>query len=395
MKRLILSVFYVFAIGISFAQVASDYYMPFCISNQTVLSAAGNSYGWTGRTLTYTIIKTDTINGVLYYVEAGTEYLFDDSYGPAVFNYSWLRADANGNIVLKAIDFSENPDPILDSALIFPSDMIILSNNYLTPGYSLAQTVFPGYTITDSVISTTAVWDVFSNCIHIRTTDIEDGDTSGVEDIFYAPGIGRVGGIRSLQVDDAHTKEFGTSFFTGCDPIVDSIPANVIDTCLDEYFDYYVNNIQVDSINHTLTVTWVFQDSTITNQFVQTYSYQYPGNNIIGITLQCSGKSSETYYKPVNINPSFHLDISENVNADLVSIFPNPASDNVVLSINGDVADGSSYRIFNATGFLVCSGDITKNQHHIINVSDFTNGLYFVEIFSANHIETQKLIIQK
>ncbi|HBG70912.1 MAG: hypothetical protein A2W93_08705 [Bacteroidetes bacterium GWF2_43_63] len=390
MKRLIISVFYVFAIGISFAQVASDYYMPFCVGNQTVLVDYGDIDNW-GHTATFTYLQSDFINTDLCFLQEGKLYSHSGCCETEVFHLIWLFKDLNGDVYLKAYS-EEYPD--LDSAIILSTPILYFSNNYFTTGYSVSQTVEPGHIVIDSVISTDAVYGGFTNCIQIRETDIVNDTITNIGDSYYAFGVGRVGEQRIFPTDEIGTSTLVSAYVTSCDPIVDTIPANEEDACLGDYFDYYVNSIIVDTVNSLLTVTWNFQDSVITNQFVETYGFQIEGNNVISITLNCSGKSSETYYKPININPSFHLDISENVNADLVSIFPNPASDNVVLSINGDVADGSSYRIFNSTGFLVSAGDITKNQHHI-NVSDFANGLYFVEIFSANHIEPQKLIIQK
>ncbi|MFA5782424.1 MAG: hypothetical protein WC868_09165, partial [Bacteroidales bacterium] len=68
MKKLLLIVLSICAIEISFAQTASDYYMPLCVSNQTVLYTVEN-LAWAGRTTTYTFIKTDSIGGELYFVE--------------------------------------------------------------------------------------------------------------------------------------------------------------------------------------------------------------------------------------------------------------------------------------------------------------------------------------
>ena len=160
MKKLVLSALSIFAMATSFAQTASDYFLPMCVENQTVLYANENSYGWSGRDFTYTYIKTDTISGVTYFVEEGKEYSWN-SVESTVFAKRWLREDVNGNILMKKVVIEES------DSLIFPSEIIIFSNNYFTTGYSINQIVMTGYTIKDSVISTNATFGIFSNCVQV------------------------------------------------------------------------------------------------------------------------------------------------------------------------------------------------------------------------------------
>lgn len=369
----------------SFAQTASNYFLPMCIGNQTVLYAYGNSYGWSGRNFTYTYIKTDTIGGVTYYVEEGKEYLYCDP-GTSVFAKRWLREDVNGNILMKKILIEES------DSLIFPSELIILSNNFFTTGYSINQIVMPGYTVTDSVISTNATFGNFNNCIQVREIDIE-GTITGIEDVYYANGIGRVGSNRLFSISSSHISNFGTAYITACDPIIDTLdPVNVVDTCLGPNIDYYVTNIQVDTLLNTVTVTWVFQDSTITNQFIATYPFQNMGNNMISITLQCS-KATTTYYKPINISTST-LSINESVPLRSITIYPNPAKDIFYVNIGNPENEEFSLTIYNAIGAVVKSEKLKQNNQQI-NISGLNNGIYLVEVNSENMHKTEKLIIQK
>mgnify|MGYP001270407077 CR=1 FL=1 len=386
MKKLLLLALSIFAMETSFAQTASDYYLPMCIGNQTVLYTNGScESGWTGRDFTYTYLNTDTIGGVTYFVEEGKEYLYCDQ-GTSVFAKRWLREDVNGNILLKKILIEES------DSLIFPTELIILSNNFFTAGYSINQIVMTGYTVTDSVISTNATFGNFSNCIQVREIDIEDTIT-GIEDIYYANGIGRVGSNRLFSISSSHISNFGTAYITACDPIIDTLdPVNTVDTCLGPDIDYYVTNIQVDTILNTVTVTWVFQDSTITNQFIATYPYQNMGNNMISITLQCS-KASTTYYKPIHISTSA-LSINETDQLSSINIYPNPASDNLTINIERTGNDALTLNLYNAWGALVKTEDIKQNQQQL-NISDLSNGIYLVEIKCKDWTEKQKLIIQR
>ncbi|MDZ4204396.1 MAG: T9SS type A sorting domain-containing protein [Bacteroidales bacterium] len=392
MKKLLLIALSICAIEISFAQTASDYYMPLCVSNQTVLHTDHNNLGWAGRTTTYTFIKTDLISGELYFVEAGIEYLFNEGGFPRPFRYFWLKKSVNGEILIKA--FSEEY-PILDSAVIFPVAGILFSNNYFTVGYSITHPTGPNQTMTDSVISTNATFGIFNNCIQIRTIVKSNGVITITGDIYYASGVGLVGGNRIFPPNQVHTAHFASTFVTGCDPIVDSLPPNIVDTCLGQYFDYYVNNIQVDTMNSTVTVTWVFQDGVITHQFIQTYNYQYQGNNVIGITIQCNGKkSSETYYKLINISSS-QLGVNEPVELNSkIIIYPNPASDFITLNFDNANNTDLTLNIYNVIGTLV-KYEILKQNNRQINIGDLKNGIYMVEIKSKEWSEKQKLIIQR
>jgi len=291
MKKLLLLVLSIFAIETSFAQTASDYYLPFCIGNQTVLEDPGDIENW-GHLATFTFLQTDVINSDVCFLQEGKLYSYSGCCAPQVFHLIWLSKDVNGDIYMKA--YSEEY-PVLDSAEILPTPILYFSHNYLTPAYSITQTVEPGHVVVDSVISTAAAYGGFTNCIQIRETDIVNDTITNIGDSYYAYGVGKVGEQRIYPTDEIGTSTLVSAYVTSCYPLVDTIPANVVDTCLGDYFDYYINNIQVDTNNNTVTVTWVFQDSVITNQFVETYSYQYQGNNVISITIQCSGKKSSEH----------------------------------------------------------------------------------------------------
>ena len=301
-----------------------------------------------------------------------------------------MREDVNGNILLKKIVIEET------DSLIFSPELIVFSNNFFTTGYSINQIVMAGYIVTDSVISINATWGNFTNCIQVREIDNENGTITGIEDVYYAHGIGRVGGNRIFSISSSHISNFGTAYITACDPIIDTLnPVNIVDTCLGPNINYYVNNIQIDTALNTVTVTWVFQDSTITNQFVATYPFQNMGNNMISITLQCNGKSStETYYKPINISLSslgINVFIEKNL---IINMFPNPASDIVTLNIDNLNNTGLNVNIYNIMGTIVKKVALEQNQQQI-NVSDLSNAVYIVEIKSDNYTGKQKLIIQK
>jgi hypothetical protein len=281
MKIFLSTTFLILASVASFGQSASDYYLPMCVGNQTVFQTDPTAEYW-GRTTKYTYVNTDIIEGELYFIEQGVEYIYDNMAPPAIFRNMWLRIDENGDVVVKAIS---ETSAVLDSTYILPAELIIFSDNFLTEGYSITQTLSPGETVTDSVVSTHASFGVFNYCIQVREICKTYGITENVEDSYYAFGVGRVGVNRILG--EVHTDSLDGLFVTGCDPIVDTLPPPpVIDSCIGEYFEYYVSNIFVDSVNSVVTVDWVFQDRIYTLHFIETYTYQHQGNHLVSIILQ-------------------------------------------------------------------------------------------------------------
>ncbi|NLL28158.1 MAG: T9SS type A sorting domain-containing protein [Bacteroidales bacterium] len=82
------------------------------------------------------------------------------------------------------------------------------------------------------------------------------------------------------------------------------------------------------------------------------------------------------------------VSVSNNIISD-VNIYPNPASDFILVSSNN--TDVESYEIVDVTGKVVLSNGLINSK---INVSSLDKGLYFINIFvNSNVAKTEKLII--
>jgi len=79
--------------------------------------------------------------------------------------------------------------------------------------------------------------------------------------------------------------------------------------------------------------------------------------------------------------------------SDEISIYPNPASDFLNISLAGKPHGIYSYHIYNLTGKLIKTGELNE-QSGMINVSDLQNGLYILKV-DANPSYTQKIVIRK
>lgn len=190
MKTILLIVISIFTLETSFSQTAADYYLPQCEGNYLELYTPGGSeYGWAARTTFYSIIRSDSINGKLYFLEKGFEILDDNPTDTLVFHCFWLREDSVGNILIGAGDFTNTG--VLDSATIINPPGPFFPNQYLTVGYSQSYS-FAGDIFQDSVISISASAGGYTNCIQIRSTR-RTGDTIVfIKDEYYANHLGMV-----------------------------------------------------------------------------------------------------------------------------------------------------------------------------------------------------------
>lgn len=121
----------------------------------------------------------------------------------------------------------------------------------------------------------------------------------------------------------------------------------------------------------------------------------------------------------VNNNPLFHIRINFNGNTTqdngnnrfdnitlfgkpstvsvhnpeqaLVKVFPNPSKG--IFTVN-EAIPGSFYTIYDISGRLVQQGRFTSGSQELVDISKFEDGLYMLKIFSANSLQTIKLIKQ-
>jgi len=133
--------------------------------------------------------------------------------------------------------------------------------------------------------------------------------------------------------------------------------------------------------------------------FSITFSYKN-GNNpdTCIIVLKASGASptANDYLWIDNLAFSGTIaGISENIIQNhSIKIFPNPASDMIILKIDSKSNDDLVLNIYNTMGLLVKTEMLKQNQQQI-NIAGLGKGLYMVEVKSHNWSEKQKIIIQR
>lgn len=172
-----------------------------------------------------------------------------------------------------------------------------------------------------------------------------------------------------------------------------------------------------DQGTNTYGFTWsAYQGLTISNY------YLYGITNSGAETLIGSVPGNQYFYNYTNPSPTFtkyfvgfntptctsktnHLvksnwgqsatGINESVGIDnLITLYPNPASDMVTLNIDNINNADLTLNIYNVIGTLVKSETLKQNNRQI-NISDLCNGVYLITIKSKDLTENQRLIIQR
>jgi len=80
--------------------------------------------------------------------------------------------------------------------------------------------------------------------------------------------------------------------------------------------------------------------------------------------------------------------------SNMISIYPNPTSDKLELTISGNINPKSNLFIYNILGSIIKSERLSSNKQ-IIDLGNLTNGIYMLVVKSDKFTGSQKLIIQK
>ena len=113
------------------------------------------------------------------------------------------------------------------------------------------------------------------------------------------------------------------------------------------------------------------------------------GNGYQGkLVIRSNDPENNWATKPVNMNVV--VGIGENGQQETISIYPNPASDYIRISTNGEI---SIVRIVNTIGQVVLEQNVGLNNV-TISTETLTKGVYFVNIETINGTTTQKVVVE-
>jgi hypothetical protein len=125
---------------------------------------------------------------------------------------------------------------------------------------------------------------------------------------------------------------------------------------------------------------WVWVDNSADLMFTRANRRMYPrassvnGTSVIRFfTLDGTNLSQEVEITAINLNVSV-----EDLVAEGISLYPNPARDEISISISDEVAKGR-YEIFSIHGTKVLTGDL-NSLDNTVNISDLNTGMYLIRI---------------
>lgn len=86
--------------------------------------------------------------------------------------------------------------------------------------------------------------------------------------------------------------------------------------------------------------------------------------------------------------------IIENSFASSINLFPNPATNHLTIALP-NTNEKVEITITDITGKIIYSTTVSETQKIEVNTKDFAEGIYVVQIQTADFIETKKLIVEK
>jgi N-acetylneuraminic acid mutarotase len=135
----------------------------------------------------------------------------------------------------------------------------------------------------------------------------------------------------------------------------------------------------------TLTGFWSISDSL--PALGRSFAIAAVVNNTAYAGLGWSFSASETLYHDW-WEFSTSTDIKDvNENKIPISIFPNPASKKI--NIFFECNQKFFFKITNAIGEIILSGDLSNNISNAIDISNFTNGIYCILIYNDTFLESK------
>ncbi|PCJ23016.1 MAG: PKD domain-containing protein [Flavobacteriales bacterium] len=117
-------------------------------------------------------------------------------------------------------------------------------------------------------------------------------------------------------------------------------------------------------------------------------SEQYVQVKIVNIT----DGGNNLYIDDINIGITTGIEMLEE--EVQFTVYPNPASDNIVIDFTKFSAD-KTISIYNSIGKLVLSKMISAKGKHTILVNHFSSGIYYLVLEGSGTLNTQKIIISK
>ncbi|MBL0051891.1 MAG: T9SS type A sorting domain-containing protein [Bacteroidetes bacterium] len=125
---------------------------------------------------------------------------------------------------------------------------------------------------------------------------------------------------------------------------------------------------------------WIKLGVSIGNNFVSVTIFEYAYNSIPN--------------QPILAGQTIAIGITENSFASSISLFPNPVTNHLTIDLP-NANKKVEVTIADVTGKIIYSTTSSETQKIEVNTQDFAEGVYVVQIQSADFIAMKKLVIEK
>jgi len=166
-----------------------------------------------------------------------------------------------------------------------------------------------------------------------------------------------------------------------------------------------ISGLSTNFAQGTGTITWFQQGSSTiypnsqhaTTATSLTANYTIPSNALSGYYDTYTYNNTDGF---LQLGYSFYVNqsasIAESSETESVEIYPNPASNNFYLNIKSVLGSEFNIQIYNILGKKVFDFNQVDQFPYMINVENFENGVYFVEIYRDNkRFATKKVLINR
>ncbi|MDA3882059.1 MAG: M4 family metallopeptidase [Bacteroidales bacterium] len=340
-----------------------------------VLFADAIEFDHTGEYLIYdafNVLNSSLGDNIMYW-DIGFIKVWDNStndFGDGTINK--LYGSLPENISIGNPTFSKN-SPHIIAFDYFDSDINeygIFGANILTGEVDLITTNaiigYPSFSKNDDKIAFSAL--NMSDEEVVAVTSLSANKIAGV-------------GIPSIIVNYAKWPVF----YTVGDRYLDLVP--IADFTADVQSGEAPLNIQFTdlSINNPNSWSWSFEGGTPTTSTQQNPSVTYSSEGMYQVSLTCANSAGDdtitksSYISVVNIPTGI-----DNYSEELFSFYPNPTSG--VVYFDSDIE--FELKIYSSTGLLLIECANVKN----VDISNFSNGLYFIHLQIDNKIFMNKIL---
>ncbi|HWY09736.1 MAG TPA: T9SS type A sorting domain-containing protein [Bacteroidia bacterium] len=282
------------------------------------------------------------------------------------------------------------------------STMTILTNTVTNTGVTVASTgsasTYPSASVSIQSGTANAFYSSTASSLKYWGGDVKVGGQNVVmgysAPAYYAAYSMSLGSSTNSAVSGTLTSVAGPGTFAGTNTVTGAGTGTLMLPG-----GYNFNAVLKVTTNTALSFTTGLGNGTYTQNKYDYYSSlsKYPLLTIKNETISSlAGTTTETV---VTVNNNYKaLGITEsNISLTNVSVYPNPAKDNINLNFTNENAENASYQIINVIGQNVRLQNIpsTKGETtYNVNLNGIESGIYFIKLTVGNKSSVNKITVQ-